>query len=35
MSNVISCVAEIFLSMAWLGDVFGYALAVEYLLVVR
>ena len=34
MSNVIS-VAEIFLTMAWLGDVFGYALAVEYLLVVR
>ena len=29
MSNVISCVAEIFLTMAWLGDVFGYALAKE------
>ena len=35
MSNVSSCVAEIFLPMTWLGDVSGYALAVKYLLVVR
>ena len=35
MSNVSSCVTDIFLLMAWLGDVSGYALAVKYLLVVR